>query len=232
MEEKYQEENVIESNYHTLFIEDLPDRFEHIEDDDNSNLYLRFSGTRKYTLYLGDFEADNQKENFKIFSKLSEAHSDDELTIRISSIGGSFMEVVEFYNIIKSKFKEITTVLNYGYSGGSLIFLAGDIRAVYEHSDFMAHTYSGGVFGKRQDMIDQAMHQDKAITSFFKKMYSPYFSKKELKQMHKGKEFWLDSKEMLERGIATHIITDKGEVLEAKEYLDSKKSKKSKKKEL
>ncbi len=39
-----------------------------------------------------------------------------------------------------------------------------------------------------------------------------------------GKDFWMDTKEMCKRGIATHVIVA-GEELTAEEYLNRKKGK-------
>jgi ATP-dependent protease ClpP protease subunit len=202
----------IETSCHSLYIEDTPDKFEQLdaENPDMQNIYERIPGGNVYKLYIGNFES-HQSENFKIFNKLREASPDDLVEIYISSDGGSFYEILDFYNCIKPKFSNIITFLNRGYSAGSLMFLIGEERVVYEHSDFMVHSYSSVMSGKRQDMLDQTLHQDKMITNFFNKMYKPYFTKKELKKINKGQDFWLNSDEMLKRGIATGIIKDTGE---------------------
>jgi ATP-dependent protease ClpP protease subunit len=216
-----------------LIIEEVQDRFEPVQisvDGSNSpevDLYERIPGGDIYKLYIGNFESENS-ENFRLFDKLRSAEPHSELEIHISSDGGNFYELVEFYNLLKPKFSNIVTFLNRGYSAGSMMFLIGDERIVYEHSDFMGHSYSVYSYGKREDMLNQTMHRDKMITDFFNKMYSPYFSKKEIKQINKGKDFWIDSKEMLKRGIANGIILDTGEYKTREEYLNLTLTKKDK----
>ena len=235
-EDIQQDPNIIETGCHTLFIEEIPDEFvpmelkieeldeegNRIESNNPPDIYERIQGGTKYSLYLGDFMS-GQNENSKIFHTFNKAEPNSIVEININSDGGSFFEILSFYNTIVPKFPEVTTFLNYGYSAGSMAFLLGTKRIVYEHSDMMIHSYSGGNWGKRQDLLDQTEHHDKIITGFFNKIYSPYFSKKEMKKINKGKDFWLDSKEMLKRGIATHIITDDGMFYTGEEYNENYK---------
>jgi ATP-dependent protease ClpP protease subunit len=86
----------------------------------------------------------------------------------------------------------------------------------------MFHTYSSHIYGKRNEIISQIEHTDKHLENFTKRLLSPYFSKKEIKKMANGKDIWLTSKEMIERGICTHII-DNGEVREIGENNDDHK---------
>ncbi len=215
--------NIIETKNHTLIIEDIPDKFDPMDvdgpDGEKLDIYERTPGGRLYKLYLGDFDARGS-ENHKMYDKLRSAEPTDQLEIHVSSDGGNFYEIVEFYNLLKPKFAGIATFINRGYSAGSMAFLIGNERIVYEHSDFMVHSYIGGSYGKREDMLNQAIHTDKMITDFFEKVYKPYFSKKEMKKINKGKDFWMDSVEMLKRGIATGIVTDDGEYLTRDEYLE------------
>jgi ATP-dependent protease ClpP protease subunit len=225
----FPDNNIIETSNHTLIIEDIKDRFEPMnidfEEDEPLDVYERISGFTLYKLYMGNFESNNA-ENFRLFDKLRAADQGSSLEVHVSSDGGNFYELVEFYNLLKPKFNSITTFLNRGYSAGSMMFLLGDNRIVYEHSDMMCHSYTGVSYGKREDMLNQTLHQDKMITNFFDKMYSPYFTKKEIKKMNKGQDFWMNSQEMLKRGIATGIILDTGEYKTRDEYLGKDKDKK------
>jgi len=227
------EDNIIQTKNHILIWEEVPDRFEPVqfqeplikeEQEEMSNIYERISGGTKYKLYLGNFESD-YNENFRLYDKLLSASSNDYLEIHVASDGGSFYEIVEFYNIIKPKFDYCTSYLHRGYSAGSIAFLLGNERVVYEHSDMMVHSYSTGIIGKRDDMLTQVEHTDKVITRFFKKIYNPFFTKKELNKINKGKDFWLDSESMLKRGIATGIITDAGEYFDRETFLKNLKKK-------
>jgi len=215
------EENIIESTYHTLTWDDIPEQYYPVEvqspDGEITQLFERMPPIRKYKLFIGNFNEDGKGLD-KIFNKLHGAGHEDEVELHIASRGGYVDETIQFVDTLNAAFNSITAYLNYGYSGGALLFLACDVRIVYEHSDFMLHSYSTGWVGKRNEVLAQAEHTDKRIQKYTDKLIKPYLSKKERKKLANGKDFWMDSDEMIKRGIATHIISNK-ELLTAEEYL-------------
>lgn len=218
------DDNTIESEHHTLFIEESPMTFKPLTEGGQTvaNLYEAEGGFTTAKLFMGDF-AEEQNGTQKIINKLQNVSNKDiVLELHISSYGGSVDELLEYYHLINTGYRgNCVTYLSMGYSAGAIAFLFGTERIIYEHSDFMLHSYSGGAVGKRDDMLVQLAHTDSRIQKFFEDMLSPYFSKKERKKMSKGKDFWLNSEQMLERGIATHIVMN-GELLSAQEYLENK----------
>ena len=230
-EQKQNEANVIETDYHTLFMDEKPQIFKQMHDEDNkpiTGIYEESPSYKHFKLFFGDF-MEPATGTHKIINELQKNEAHDFLEIFISSYGGEYNELVEFYNTINTNYGYVTTFLNYGYSAGALAFLFGTERIVYEHSEFMIHSYSTGVGGKREDLLNHVNFQDKQILTFFDKMLKPYFTKKEIKKINKGKDFWVNSKEMLERGIATGIIVE-GVYMSREDYLNPpKKVKKSEK---
>jgi ATP-dependent protease ClpP protease subunit len=171
----------------------------------------------------------------QIKDKLMNAGPGDLLEVHISSDGGVIREGIELYNIINSRFKNSQVYLNYGYSMGALTFLFFDDRTIYEHSDIMFHGWAGGFGGKSSDIEDQFNHFNTHLQKFNDGLLKPYFSKKEIRNIKNGREKWLTSYDILERGIATGIIKD-GEYYTAEQYLErfkkNGKMKKSFKKKL
>lgn len=212
--------NTIESEFHTLFMEEIPVSFNQLilEDGPVDDIFEKVGGYNIYKLFLGVFD-DIGKGTQKLINKLQQSNH-TALELHISSEGGSFDELVEYYDVVSSYFSGVTSFLSFGYSAGAIAFLFGEERVVYEHSSWMTHSYAGGAYGKRDDMLTQLKHSDDRIQKFFDKMLSPYFSKKEMKKMAQGKDYWMNSEQMLERGIATSIIID-GESLSAQEYLEN-----------
>ena len=230
IQQPQQDDNIIQTPYHTLIKEEENPRLEQLDveikgDEPAPKIYEEQPGFTKYSLYLGEFQAEGSM-NHKIYNTLLKANPDDLLEIHISSSGGNFYEILEFYNIIKPKFNNIVTYLTYGYSAGSMAFLMGTERIVYEHSDMMIHSYTGGAYGKRQDMLDQTIHQDKMLNTFFTKIYSQYLTKKEINKLLKGQDFWLDTQDIIKRKICTGIVTDDGVYYTLKEYKKMLKGKK------
>jgi len=175
-----------------------------------------------YTLYIGDFEAEDTELN-DIFYTLRRREAKT-LDIYINSNGGSIREGLIFHNILTNEFPNaVTTYLDdIGYSMGAMLFTLGNKRVVHEHSEIMFHTYTAGSYGKANELVDHIKHQKKSLKKVFKQFLKPYFSKQEIKDMMNGKDYWMNSKEMLKRNIATHILIN-GVEYEAKEYLNRNK---------
>lgn len=218
------EDNTIFADNHTLFIEEQPMRMEPLRDEEGSiveGFFEQTGGVTIYKLFIGDFDESGSGIQ-RIINALQNSQPEDILEIHISSHGGLVSELIELYNLIDSMFYErVTTFCNFGYSAGALSFLFGDDRVIYEHSDWMMHSYSGGYIGKRDDMIKQLKHDDTRINKFFDEVLEPYFTPKELKKMRDGEDFWQNAEKMLKRNIATHIMVA-GEILTAQEWLEDK----------
>ena len=198
---------------------------EPLRDEDHNivdGFFEQNGGFKIYKLFLGEFsESGNGMQ--RIINRLQGAGPEDILEFHVASNGGSVDELIELYNLCDTLFYgRVTTYMNHGYSAGCWAFLMGTDRVVYEHSSGMFHSYSGGFGGKRQDLLDHMEHEDKRLEVFLMGTLKPYFNKKEIKKMGRGKDFWFDTKEACERGIATHVMV-KGEVvanLDEKELVD------------
>lgn len=211
----------IESDYHSLFVKELPEELIPLQSESGDiieGLYQQVPAGFLYSLFLGEFGDETNHGLNKIIYALQTSAPGD-LEIHITSPGGYTHEGMTLYNVINTLYKgRTTTYLNWGYSMGAIAFLFGDARVVYENSSLMIHNWSGGFYGKSRDIEDQLNHTKENLWSFFSKLISPYLSKKQMKSVEKGNELWFTSRELLENGMATHIIVD-GELIEAKDYL-------------
>ncbi len=223
----------INSEQHTLYSEVIEEKKRLV--DREKNLYEITPKHRLYRIYIGRF-FEQKRGLHSVFNELKAAKESDRLEFIINSGGGFINEGMQFYNLIQEKFIGRTTAYldNYGYSMGALLFCMANKRVVYPYSDFMFHTYSSVLGGKGSDIKNRFEHSDKKIKRFFKNIIvkQGFLSKEEFKKMLLGHDYWMDTKELCRRGIATHVIVD-GQELTAKEYLKLlKKAKKSKAKEI
>jgi len=186
------------SSKHTLFIDTLPGQV--------------------YTYYLTELTEEGV-DTHEDFNKLRNANEYDYLQIRIDSDGGLIRTGQALINIIDDIFKGRTVTVIEANAGSmaAIIFCKGDERIVYRHSLIMFHNYTGGYYGKGNEI--------KAWFPAFDAMFKEYLithttglSKKELDKIFRGEDFWFNADQMLERGIATHIIID-GVKYTAAEYL-------------
>jgi len=140
---------------------------------------------------------------------------------------------MQFFNIMLEKFSDRTTAYldNHGYSMGALLFCMANKRVIYPYSDIMFHNYSGGAIGKGGEIKSRVKHRDRLLRKFFYDIVveQGFLTKSEFEKMLIGQDYWMDTKQMCKRGIATHVVAN-GKEITAKEYLkELKKSKKEKK---
>jgi ATP-dependent protease ClpP protease subunit len=221
------DELVHRSDFHTLFIEEVPGEKMSVQDENGEYLEGIYSDAdpfKIYKLYVGDFfEESNQLHPF--FNTLEKAEPDDCLELHIDSNGGSSNEGKLFFNAINNFNKEnVAAVLSSGYSMGALLFCMPDIRIVNEFSDLMFHDYSGVISGKAGDIESSHKHNSSHLRNFFKRLTldKGFLSQEEFNLLTIGKEFWMDTEEMCKRGIATHVKTRIG-TISADAYLESLK---------
>ena len=221
--------NEISSELHTLFMRTVPESKRLI--DRKNNIYQWRPKYKIYTLYVERFK-ELKRGLHSVFNELRNAGKEDMLEIRINSGGGSVNEGIQFYNLMREKFKNRTCAYldNHGYSMGALLFCMADRRVIYPYSDLMFHNYASTVSGKGGELKSRLEHRDRLLRKFFRNMIveQGFLSKKEFDEMVIGKDFWMDAEEMCRRGIATHVVWEDRE-LKAKKYL--KLLKKAKKEE-
>ena len=218
------------TKHHSLFIEEIPEEQNNLEDDKGrpiSGVFTTNPGHNFFKFFVGDFETDCA-ELHPIMNRLIKAEPDDVLELHIDSSGGNITEGKLFYNIINNIFykENVAAFLNTGYSMGAILFCMSEIRICHEFSDLMFHDYSGFNYGKAGDMETSLKHNTKHFRNFFRALTldKGFLTEVEFEQLLIGKEFWMDTKEMCERGICTHVNTENG-IIEAEKYLKNLKPK-------
>ena len=218
------------SDRHTLYSREISARNKLV--DKEKELYQLVPKHKAYRFYVGIF-FELKKGLHAVFNELQNASEKDTLELVINSHGGLVFEGKQFYNIIQEKFYNRTTAYlnNVGYSMGALLFCMASKRVVYEYSDFMFHNYRGGAHGKGGELKAQVDYSAKSLERFFYDVIvkQGFLSEDEFEQMLVGQDYWMDTKELCKRGIATHVILE-GEEITAKEYLKRIKGSKKKRK--
>lgn len=181
------------------------------------------------TLYLSIFDED--KVNLALLlNDIREMGQGDILKIIINSPGGLVSEGRALINTILATGTDIQTELvSQAASMAAIMFCIGHRRVVYENSSIMFHTFSAGYAGKGEEIKSYIDHTSKNLNSFFRSIIVG-MSDEEIQQMTNGKDFWFDTKEMCQRGIATHVMVQ-GLLIPSAKYLKLlKKAKKTAKK--
>jgi ATP-dependent protease ClpP protease subunit len=198
----------IKGDKHTLFIEPVVQQY------------------NNYRIFIGPFE-ENSNSIDTVWNSLMNATPKDTLELRIASPGGKVTECQMYVNIMRNTFTGRTTAYidSHASSAGAFVFCAADKRVVYANSRLMLHNYSGGHGGKHQDMKDRMEFDEKHIIGFLESTITVgkngFLTNKEFKHMIHGKNWWFDTTDMCQRGIATHVIIN-GKEMTSKEYLKIK----------
>jgi ATP-dependent protease ClpP protease subunit len=221
----------LSSEQHTLYSELIPEHKRVVNKE--RNLYEVTPKHKRYRVYIGRF-FELKKGLHSVFNELREAKENDYLEFMINSGGGFVHEGMQFFNIIQEKFTNRTVAYldNRGYSMGALLFCMADKRIVYPYSDLMFHTYSHGSHGKGGEVKSHVDHTSKKLENFFYDIIvkKGFLTDLEFKKMIIGQDYWMDTKELCKRNIATHVIVE-GKELTAKQYLKDLKKKRRLKKE-
>lgn len=144
--------------------------------------------------------------------QLNEASGD--ITIEISSPGGSVYEGIAIFNAIKAYSKgEVTTVIvSLAASMASIIALAGDKIKAYDNSLYMIHNASMWAGGDAKELRKKADHLE-SITNMLAKNYISKSGKSE-KEIIKllDDETWFYGSEIMDAGFVDEIIASDAEI--------------------
>ena len=143
-------------------------------------------------------EPDDFSDEFQLFAG---AGPRDTIKLQVVSGGGS----VDTCHMIRKAIDECEAHVT-GWIGptcasaAGAIILACDDWEVDELSSLMVHTasYSTG-WGKAQDVIASATHQDKMVNRFLRSTYTGFLTEEEILQVIDGKEFWFEGEDLANR---------------------------------
>lgn len=155
--------------------------------------------SQRYSLYLVG-EITDAIDYVDWFHLLRSANENDLVEIHINSEGGDANTAVELINAMEdSPATVVATVEGACMSAATLIFLSANAVDVKEHSSFMFHNYSGGVFGKGKEMLDAISHEQKWSETLLRSIYKDFLTEGEITDILNNKDLWMDSKEVLSR---------------------------------
>jgi|TARA_R110000796_G_scaffold103257_11_gene212483 ATP-dependent protease ClpP protease subunit len=139
------------------------------------------------------------EEYIEELQALREATENDTINIYINSGGGSVATALQIVNnIISCKATVVGCIEAECHSAASYIFLACDTWIVNPNSLMMIHNYSGGHFGKGNDLVQGVQETHKWILSIMRDIYIPFLSENELLSVE-TKDMYLTSEEISNR---------------------------------
>ncbi len=154
---------------------------------------------------IGSWWDENTAE--EVLSELRSYDNLDTITVYISTVGGTFLDGLPIYNLLKNHPATVTTrVIGYALSMGSVIMLAGDRIEAAQNSLVMIHNAQGIAWGSANDMRATAEIMDKheqAIIPRYRERMS--LSNDEIQALLDA-ETWYTADEALAAGLIDEII--------------------------
>lgn len=143
---------------------------------------------------------ESSDEYIQWFDTIRHAGPNDAVKFYINSYGGDVFTAIQFMKALnETSAAVIMSVEGACMSAATMIFLSGESFEVADHSMFMIHTYSGGMFGKGHEMHTQAQHERAWSVNLIKEVYGGFLTEHEMQRVIDGADLWMDGKEVIER---------------------------------
>lgn len=152
-----------------------------------------------YEFYIsGDIE--EPECYIDMFDLIRHCRHDDVVKLYINSCGGNLFTGIQFLRVLsETNALVIVSIEGACMSAATLLFLSADSVEITPHSSIMIHNYSGGTFGKGNEMHLQIQHERKWAESLFRDVYEDFLTTDEIQAVIDGKDIWLDSDDVMER---------------------------------
>ena len=151
------------------------------------------------TVYLTDVIEAPSLYN-ELCYKLDNASPAEEFFIYINTPGGILDAAIMLVSSIKNTAANTTARLSGTVaSAGTIIALACKNVEVADHTAFMIHNYSGGLFGKGHELKAHQEFVDANLNKSFSSFYEGFLTPAEIKRVIDGKDYWMNKDEVLSR---------------------------------
>lgn len=151
------------------------------------------------TVYLTDVIEAPSLYN-ELCYKLDNASSAEEFFIYINTPGGILDAAIMLVSSIKNTLANTTARLSGTVaSAGTIIALACRHVELADHTAFMIHNYSGGLYGKGHELKAHQEFVDANLNKSFSSFYEGFLTPTEIKRVIDGKDYWMNKDEVLSR---------------------------------
>ena len=151
------------------------------------------------TVYLTDVIEAPSLYN-ELCYKLDNASPAEEFFIYINTPGGILDAAIMLVNSIKNTAANTTARLSGTVaSAGTIIALSCRNVEIADHTAFMIHNYSGGLFGKGHELKAHQEFVDANLNKSFSSFYEGFLTPAEIKRVIDGKDYWMNKDEVLSR---------------------------------
>lgn len=135
-----------------------------------------------------------------VLTTIRTASANDEINIYFNTPGGYVDTAVQFKSAMStSEATIIGHIESICHSAGTIIALACDSLVVHPHALMLFHTYTGGGWGKSDDLMKSVIAQDSWIKKLMETSYEEFMSQEEIELLFKNQDFWFEAEEIAKR---------------------------------
>lgn len=168
----------------------------------HSKAYEVRSISNQSTEYHFDLIGYVEEEEYytNLLHVLRTANPQDVIHIHISSPGGYVSTMTQIlHNMDMCQAEVIGHLEGQCHSAATFIFLGCDNWVINPDAILLFHSISGGSWGEAHKMIAGALATNEWGQRLAERYYYPFLSKKEIKKLTEGKDFWMFGDEVSKR---------------------------------
>ncbi|WP_419902356.1 ClpP-like prohead protease/major capsid protein fusion protein [Kiloniella sp.] len=171
-----------------------------------SGVRIEAMGNQAAEIYLyGEFGWEIQASDFRYrFEDLGPITA---VKVRINSFGGSVLEALPIYNLLKEHPAEVTVQIDgFALSAGSYVAMAGDKVIMPQNTTMMIHDPAMSAWGnaeelkKMSDFLDR--HADQLMLAYAEKSGTPPDKMRDMMR----EEVWMTAAEAVDMGFADELV--------------------------
>ncbi len=166
---------------------------------DSIKYYKQSLQVSVHHFYLVD-EINEVNSFLDMINVLKTAEQHDTVFLYLNTPGGNLYTAIQIISAIRqSNATVVTCIEGMVASAGTLIFLAGHKHVVNPNCTFMIHNYSHGAWGKGNEVALRVKHSEQYFSKLAHDMYGKFLTPAEIDEVVNGKDFWMESEEVLQR---------------------------------
>lgn len=152
-----------------------------------------------YHFYIID-EIGEPDSFLDLINTLKTAEEHDTVFIYLNTPGGSLQTTVQIISAMRQSRATIVTCLEGEVcSAGTLIFLSGHRHIVNPNCTFMIHNYSQWLGGKGNEVALRVKYSEQYFKKLAIDLYNGFLSEEEINAVIEGKDYWMESDEVIRR---------------------------------
>jgi ATP-dependent protease ClpP protease subunit len=178
----------------------ISEELDDILSEEEKNLIQTTQGLDQKFYYINiDKEIEEPSKYRLIFDVLRTAREQDIVTIIVNTPGGRGDTLSQLLYYVDSCKAHTICELHQGYSAGAYFPFICDEVQLHHFSTMMFHEGSYVMYGKSNEHSDYAEYSKKEDERMLRKFCTGFLTVKEIEEIMKGKDLYLDSDEIQKR---------------------------------